>query len=373
MASPRHSVEDPNMGDSSAKMVTCGGDPSKQWYVSFYQYDKAGRRRRRRKYVPRTITHPHDKWAYLVRLHASIEKILKEQGGTVGAAPRLSEALESVLEWKASHLRARSMDAYRGIVRHLLHYLDHPELLCTHFTETMARDFLQDITIQRKWKPKTYNLQLGYLRTLFDHLIEHKWIFENPFKAIKTLPETDAGLRHWSDVELRQYMGYCSRHDPTMYLVGQLIYKCALRPAEIRHLRIQNFDFENNIVWVDGMGSKNRKRQAITVPSSLLMDVQDYVAGYEKTRFLVGPGNEPGLKPLCRNYISYRFKVLRRRIGLPEHLHIYGLKHTGALAMDAMGLTPKEIQEQLRHHSLDQTDKYMRRILLRANEKILHW
>jgi integrase len=56
------------------------------------------------------------------------------------------------------------------------------------------------------------------------------------------------------------------------------------------------------------------------------------------------------------------FLGIRKKLGLPTSYKFYRWKHTGAMMANNSGMTVKDIQMQMRHHSLDETDKYLKKM-----------
>jgi integrase len=356
-----------------AKVCTCKGDLRKQWYVWYYIGEESDKLKLRKKYIPNDIKDYHSRFAYAMELQELINIGLKKAGKQPReATPLISQAFEQILEWKASHCRPRTMDSYRSASRMFLQELRPGKMKINELSSALVSSTLEKISVKRKWKPKTYNLNVSYLKTLVDRAVEREWIETNPFAKIKALPETEVIVRLWSEQDLETFFNYTEQNAYGLYITAQLIYKCGLRPMEISMLRVENIDFTASLIWVEGYGAKNRKRQPVTLPKRLAEELKEYVQGYEKHDFLLSTHPTPG-KNVGRNYISRKFAELKEQLGLHPDLNIYSLKHTGALMMDSMGLTPKEIQEQLRHHSIAQTDQYMRRLKITANEKLMDW
>lgn len=356
------------------KICDFNGSLKKQWYVWFYLKDKRGKWVRRRKYVPTTFKTVGERWRHALALQRTINEMLRD-GAFTGSpieVPTIDEGLQSILNWKSQHCRKRTMDSYRSAVTMFLQELNDPKKLISDLERREVVQVLEDMATKRNWKAKTYNLNLGYLKSLLDNAIEKEWIDHNPFHKIKTLPETEPEHRYWDPLEVEVFFDYTILHNPNLYITGQLIYKCGLRPEEIRQLVVGSIEFESSLIWVEGRGAKNRKRQAVTVPNQLLLDLERFTEEKDDEAPLVGLPNDPS-KHVSRNYFNVNFNKTRKDLKLPKSLQLYGLKHTGALEMDRMGLTPKEIQEQLRHHSLAQTAEYMRRVVTRANSKLKDW
>ncbi len=60
-----------------------------------------------------------------------------------------------------------------------------------------------------------------------------------------------------------------------------------------------------------------------------------------------------------------KHKRILKKLNFGKGYCMYSWKHTGAIAAVKAGVSVKELQMQLRHHSLDETDKYLRQMGVR--------
>jgi integrase len=67
-------------------------------------------------------------------------------------------------------------------------------------------------------------------------------------------------------------------------------------------------------------------------------------------------------KKIGRNTLGERFREVLNGLGYGRDYQLYSWKHTGAIACVKAGISLKELQLQLRHHSLDMVDRYLRQL-----------
>lgn len=67
-------------------------------------------------------------------------------------------------------------------------------------------------------------------------------------------------------------------------------------------------------------------------------------------------------KPVAINYFLRKFRKVLISLGFGTEYQLYSWKHTGAVACVRAGASLKELQIQLRHHSLEEVDKYIRQL-----------
>ena len=78
--------------------------------------------------------------------------------------------------------------------------------------------------------------------------------------------------------------------------------------------------------------------------------------------FVFGSQYKPGTKPPGKNTLRNRFNKYRDAMNMSKDYKFYSWKHTGGIFASNAGIPVKDIQIQMRHHSLDVTDKYLRKM-----------
>jgi integrase len=97
----------------------------------------------------------------------------------------------------------------------------------------------------------------------------------------------------------------------------------------------------------------------VCIPTVFLGTLIDFINNRGQSAYLFGTDTQPH----CKN----RFNKEHRRF-LEKHSYntneykFYSWKHTGAYIAVRAGIRTKDLQVQMRHHSLDETDKYLRQL-----------
>jgi integrase len=128
-------------------------------------------------------------------------------------------------------------------------------------------------------------------------------------------------------------------------------------------MRIGWIDFDNENITVPATISKNHKEYTLPVPRNKLLDQLIQYKEYAKDLHLFTLTDVPGDKCCSKNYWATRFNTHRDTLQLSKEYTLYSLKHTGAILLHNAGATTKVIQMHMRHHSLDETDKYLRQMM----------
>ena len=161
------------------------------------------------------------------------------------------------------------------------------------------------------------------------------------------------------------------RNDPQLWLFCQMEYYCAIRPNELRQLRIQDIDFTRRLIRVSCTISKNRQTELVNMPNQLY-DVLIALKVNELAGelYLFSSNGQPGITMLGKNNFRFRFDRIRNRLGLPPEYKLYSFKHTGGVELVNAGVDTWELQRHFRHKSIDTTERYIRRNFAVKSDKI---
>jgi len=313
-------------------------DLSKKWFVFWYEG-----RKRCRKYG--NINQHTTRAARQKAAEALIEEI------KAGMQRRISKAEESIRQYidqNASRWRKSTLEHYRGKANLFFDHLGGLEL-----TAKALSDFLQHIRDTRH--PTTYNKYVVTLKKLlgeagYSHLTT----------GIENLKSFSTPARYFQRHQSRRLLEAIDAQDSELGLFVRFLYYCFIRPRELRALRVGDILLEEGEIRVPGKASKNAKTQFVVIPDAFrpcLYCLYDRPPG----EYLF-PSVADRSKPLVKNTMYRRHKKILDAMGFGEGYTLYSWKHTGAVAAVKAGISVKELQLQLRHHSLDETDKYLRQM-----------
>ena len=89
----------------------------------------------------------------------------------------------------------------------------------------------------------------------------------------------------------------------------------------------------------------------------LKWNFQDYKANH----YIFGKGGKPSATSWGSNYFSNKHREILLSLGYDtKRYKLYSWKNTGAINFIEAGGNLKELQMQMRHYSLDMTDKYLK-------------
>ena len=282
---------------------------------------------------------------------------------------KLIKALELAFELKAKESRRNTILCYSSFISIFDSYLkatnkSHYQL--SDFNKKEAMQYLDYVLINRKVSALTRNNYLKAMKVLFFVLVDREYIETNPFSGIKKLKIEKKRRTVFSRAECGIICNFIRGKDDGLLLAISLCYYCALRPAEIRRLKVQDIDLKTGIITLDGTNTKNKNLARITMPNHLVefckeIGIKKYPANFHIMGYQLRPGVEPcGHNTIRRTHL----KVLRQLkeyqlLSDIENKSFYSWKDTAARDMIEEGVNAAALMKHFRHASLETTQKYL--------------
>ncbi|RRB03893.1 tyrosine-type recombinase/integrase [Larkinella rosea] len=285
----------------------------------------------------------------------------------------ISEHLFTVLKDEQKRIRKGTFSAYQSQIRIFQEWLQksgYGSLEITQLTKEHAKQFVGELEKHNT----TVNAYTANMRHLFRLLMEKEVILTNPFVGIKKLPTTKTPKQYFSTLLRNQLQSHVSAKYPEMWLCIQLIYYCFIRPKEIRDLRIGDIDLESNTILLRGEISKNKKSEQVVIPSQLRKNLLSWgVDKYPRDYFLFGKDGKPDKFRRGKNHFGNTFRIIIKELRITGNYSLYSWKHTGAVMFYRQTKDIKTLQLQMRHHSLEETDKYLKGLGALESEALLNF
>lgn len=216
---------------------------------------------------------------------------------------------------------------------------------------------------QKKDKRSTQSRKISTLRSFYRFLNKRNIIPVNPVELIslrgehKKLPEflySDEMVKVLKSISTTTPFGLRN-----MALL-ELFYATGMRVSEISNLKLDQIDFELNLILVHGKGNKDRyvafgeeaktalNNYLVEARKKLLLHKTDY--GYV---FLNSNGNR-----ITSRGLEYIIKNIFLNAGVSASVHPHMLRHTFATQMLNNGADLRTVQELLGHESISTTQIY---------------
>jgi len=172
---------------------------------------------------------------------------------------------------------------------------------------------------------------------------------------------------------MKVLLGAIKKKDPQLYLATMTEYYCFLRPGtELRLLKVKDIDFKSGTIQVTQDNAKNGHKRIVTVPSQLLLIMQELgIDRADKSLYVFGRTKSPDMRPCSVNMLRYRFNKHRDKLGLPKGYKLYSMKHTGVTALhNSNTVSLRGLMDQIGHMRLSSTEHYIKKHAGTVNEKI---
>jgi integrase/recombinase XerD len=281
------------------------------------------------------------------------------------------EAIEYVAQIKESMARKRTIQSYSSLIERFKTWLqsnNYAQLSAMGFNYSMAIAFMDYLKFS-KIGNRTYNNYLGYMRIFFNLLRRREIILNNPFEKIEMQPITKPAITAFTIEERLLITEKLPAYNKELWLVSQFIYYCFIRVTELTRLQISDINLLKNEITLRPGVSKNRKQAVIIIPAQFSEILATYnIYQWPGNYFLFSRKLKPGTIQITHNRIDEIWLKFAKLYNIGKH--IYDMKHTGVGVLLESGVDIRDIQLQLRHHSLEITQIYLEKFRARASEKL---
>jgi integrase len=253
---------------------------------------------------------------------------------------KLSEHIKNYTEWSERENRS-AKDKDHRVLDGLLEFLGDRSL-----------DDVKGFDIER-WKTErskqvaqaTVNRELNVIRGCFARAVEWKRLMESPLKSVKPYRVDNVRTRILSVEEIQKVLEACP---PDLRLIARTTLESLLRLSEVLNLRREDI----GPTYATVVQSKSGKARKVPLTPELRTDLFERA---HKGGFIFGQGEDGN--PPTGAVISVAFGRLMRKIGLSGVSH-HVLRHTGASAMVAAGVSLRVVQEIGGWTSLRMLERY---------------
>ncbi len=209
------------------------------------------------------------------------------------------------------------------------------------------------------------NSMLCVVKQYMEFLRQNSYIMNNPAKDIryarqpKSLPRSilsKSEARKMMQVpDTKSVIGYRDR------TILEVLYSSGIRKTELRDLTLNDVDYDDGFLRVQGKGSKER---VVPIGRIACRYLENYIKSvrpelikdpYNKTLFLSSRGNR--FNP---NAVWALVKKYAKKAKIKKNIHCHTYRHTCATLMLRNKADIRTIQELLGHSSLNSTQVYTR-------------
>lgn len=316
---------------------------SARWCVEF----KNEKGKRQRRYIPPAAT--------LKERNALAENILKEvidqvlKKNTLSLKGRIFEELEN----RKSTWRKKSYQTKKSKLNIFTNWMWDKEWTA----DNVHLFFVKYLTKEKKVAPGTHNDYIQHIKEALG------WCdMQELMKNVEKRKSTPTPAAYFTETQRQYLVDSMKKSNPTLLFFIQFLYYCFIRPGtELRLLRVGDIILEDQQICIPAGIAKNKKQQYIAIPDAFLPVLKEKLKNRKPNEYLFKNGRLN--IPFGVNTFPYQHRALLKRLGFDTNRYkLYSWKHTGAVAAVRAGVNVKHLQIQLRHHSLDQVDAYLRQL-----------
>ena len=335
------------------------GDLSKLWFVEYYIIFEDNSKKRVRIYANiNTVYTAEERYQIAKDLSTKIEadlySYLPKQTNSILAT------LLDYLETQKSYFRHKTYMGYRSKIKIFSKYLSKEGIKTLDaITILVAQNFISFLQ-SKDLNNATLNNYIVTLSSLFKQLKKLHKVPINPFIELEKHKENPQGAMYFKEHQIPFLREKIQQANPLLWLACQALYYCFIRPGEMRMLKVGDIDLIEGTINIRAEISKNKKSQTIVIPESFLT-VLYALNLHERAKDEFFLCRADGSQ-LPTNYLNTEHRKIMKQLHYGERYVFYSWKHTGVVMVAKAGLPLKELQMQLRHHSLDQVNEYLREL-----------
>lgn len=344
-------------------------DPSNNKRVRFarsFELNRIKSKKERRKRAKEIVQELNDSW--LPQGYPFTEPVILSSLESVN----IKDAILIASKLKGTDRKATT-SAYIYTANTFISFLNETKrggLSISQLDNRIALAFLDWIIIDRKLSNVSHNNMGSKMRAMVEVLKEREYIRHNPFNKFTKLREEEKERRPMTQKEKEIISNAIRIKDKQLYLAVNILYYCFIRKSEMLRLKFRHFDFEHSVIRIPGEKSKNRKSEIVTIPEHLTeMMVKDYNFKKYPGHWLVfGKRMKPNASESCsKNTPTMRHRKIVDELGKKgliadyKQIVFYSWKDTGANNMLESGIDIRVIQKQIRHSSLETTQRYLKK------------
>ncbi|MEO0471467.1 MAG: tyrosine-type recombinase/integrase [Bacteroidota bacterium] len=319
------------------------GDLSKRWFVWFYDSDL------RRIKLYKGINVHHEPSARYEAAYSLMEKIKKQTDHP------LVDYLQKFLNYRKQVVRASTFKIYSGQINRFIQFYKGQRMTvreCSRFTDQLFEAGVKANTIVQ---------YVSLLRSGWEWMQQRGMVQHNPWKQIEIKRTKAVAATPFQQSHINHLKATFEKEHPQMWLFIQFIYYCFIRPGELVQLKVGDVLLESNQIRIPASVAKNRKAETITIPTPFQPTIKALYTGANPNHYLIGKRVQgPGKIGYDSNSVRAFHQKILHQLGYDPKYKLYSWKHTGAIMAVKAGISLKQLQIQLRHASLDQTDQYLR-------------
>lgn len=336
----------------------------KGWYIEFYVDGK----RKRKTYGLNRIQNENVREVKAEEICRQLRTGERKINKNKKAGITIEDAIEKALALKEATTREATMHSYRSKAYILLRWLKRKKLHLQDLSDLdkkTVRAFLDYTIVTREVGPSAYNGYIYKIHAVFQTLVDRNYIKKNPFKGFEKRKVPRKLRRCFNNEEKRIVFDAIKKKEPYLLCAVILLYACAIRPSEMRRLKLRNIDLELGVIVMDGTITKNKNDDVVTIPHEFLDYLSECWDEAPSYYYVFGAGFKPDPDRSCgKNQMNKRHREILEHLVKTDQLEdatglsLYSWKDTGVTELSKK-MDIVSIMKHVRHQSLEETKRYI--------------
>lgn len=278
--------------------------------------------------------------------------------------------LEEAIEINTVNWRPKTVSAYKTVSDAYKEYLKsrYPEKSTTYDIQSFLLHLHQGKG-KKKVNSNTITKYRNTLYTLYEKAILAGLIEHNPVQKVTGFQRDPKSLQFFSDSQIEKFKQI--EVNPQLWLAIQFLFYCFIRPGEMRLLKISAINLEYNFIEIPGEISKNKKTQKVTIPKQFKRNIE-FLENYPNNYYILSKNGKPGQVPISTKWLNDEHRKVLDKLNIIGRYAFYSWKHTGVVKAVKAGINIKDLQLQLRHHSLDMVNEYLKNLGVLDSPELLN-
>jgi integrase len=256
-----------------------------------------------------------------------------------------SKYLDEYIDYTPKKKRSESTKdiyrSYNNVIKAYLNEHETPNLKLKEFNREKVERFLS--SIEKKNSTGQRDNYLVYLKGVFKYCTEYLEILDrNPIKLIHTInTETSVSNRSYDENLRGLVFAEAKKMDIHFWLLLRMLFHTLRRPDELLKLRKKDFNLKQGLVSFNSGIIKTNKTEYSTLSPNLLNDINSLITDDMKADYFFLGSDERigknaryikhvyGFNKTPYDHFQDKFKILKKKLNLPDGYTIYGFKHSG--------------------------------------------
>ena len=262
------------------------------------------------------------------------------------------------------HLSANTIESYKRDILIFENYIKDKNIKdVSGITHEEILLFLEGLF--KAYKESSISRMLSSLRTFYRFLLKENIVSKNPFSEISNPKRPQNLIEILDETEVRNFLEklpHSTKLEMRDKAMFELLYSSGLRVSELVGLKLNNIDYEENLIRCIGKGNKER---IVPVGDTAIHYLKTYIKtarfymqnikGSKSTDFCFLNKNGSNL---TRQGFWKILKKYEKEFNISKRIYPHLFRHSYATHMLERGADLRVVQELLGHSSISTTEIY---------------